>query len=129
MRKIIFSLPVTCSLLLVTFISPALAQTKKFEDVPGAVSDGVATLKGLEVIFFNIVAVSLAAAGIALFVILVIGGFKYLTAGGDQQAVQGARQTLTYAFIGFVVVVAAFLILRFVSVFTGVDVTIFRITQ
>lgn len=115
-----------------------LAQTRTFRPTgpspevvpptPGAAPD-VATLKGLETVFFNAVAVILALAGIALFIMLIIGGFKFMSAGGDQQKNQAARQTLTYAFIGFIVIVAAFLILRFVSVFTGVDVTIFKVTQ
>lgn len=123
------------------------AQTREFEEF-GGVAEGcaryffsfgplkfwclepisdVATIKGIEAIFSNIVAIALAVAGIALFIMLTVGGFKYLTSGGDQQATQSARQTLTYAFFGFVILVAAFLILRFISEFTGVDVTGFSI--
>lgn len=90
---------------------------------------GVATIKGLEAIFFNVVVVILGLAGIALFIMLIIGGFKYLTAGASQEQAQGARQTLTYAFIGFIIIVAAFLILLLIEQFTGVKVTIFRVTN
>ncbi|MBI4059093.1 hypothetical protein HY404_02510 [Candidatus Microgenomates bacterium] len=105
-----------------------LAQTK-LEDVPGATENGVATIKGLEVIFSNVVTIAIALAGIALFIMLISGGFKFLTAGGDKQGVEGAKQTLTYALIGFVVIISAFLILQFIKEFTGVDVTIFKVTQ
>lgn len=95
---------------------------------PEVVND-VATIKGVEAIFYNFVTVSLALAGIILFIMLVTGGFKYLTAGGNEDQVESARQTLTYAFFGFILAVAALLILRLIEQFTGVQVTIFRITH
>lgn len=105
-----------------------LAQTRPFR--PGEVEQGdVATLKGLEAVFENIISVALTLAGLALFIMLIVGGFQYLTSGGEAEQATKARKTLTYAFFGLVLVVAAFLILRFIEVFTGVEVTRFRITQ
>lgn len=89
----------------------------------------VATIKGLETIFYNLVAVSLALAGIVLFIMLLVGGFKYLTAGDNADQAQSARQTLTYGFLGFILIVAAFLILKLIEQFTGVPVTIFKVTN
>lgn len=89
----------------------------------------VATLEGLECLFRNIISVALTLAGLALFVMLIVGGFQYLTSGGEVEAATKARKTLTYAFFGLVLVVAAFLILRFIEVFTGVTLTEFKITQ
>ena len=60
--------------------------------------------KGLEAIF--------ALGGLVAFAYIIIGGFKYLTAGGDEKAIMGAKQTLTWAIIGLLVVVASFLILK-----------------
>jgi hypothetical protein len=56
------------------------------------------------------VQIALAAAGLIFFAMLFMGGLKYLTAGGDEKAAASARATLTQAFIGLVIVVAAFLI-------------------
>mgnify|MGYP001588610669 CR=1 FL=1 len=95
----------------------------------GEVKDGVATIKGLETIFFNLVAISLTLAGIVLFIMLVVGGFKYLTAGDNADSAQAARQTLTYGFFGFIIIISAFLILRLIEEFTGVPVTLFRVTN
>lgn len=111
-----------------------IAQTKPFQGpevttAPGQTTPDVATLKGLEAIFYNVIAVALAFTGIVLFIMLIMGGFKYMTAGADQQKNQAARQTLTYTFIGFIVIVAAFLILKLVEVFTRVPVTIFKVTN
>ncbi len=86
-----------------------------------------ATLQDLEVVFAKIISVVLGLAGIALFIMLIIGGFKFITAGGDPKAAEAAKKTLTYAIAGLVLIASAYLILRFINVFTGVDVVNFRI--
>jgi hypothetical protein len=58
---------------------------------------------------------------------ILVGGFKYLNAGGDKEAASKARLTLTYAFIGLIVAVSAWGILNILGTFLGVDFTIFRI--
>lgn len=89
----------------------------------------VATFKFFETVFGNVIQILLGLAGIVLFIMLLAGGFKYLTSGGDPKAVEGAKKTLTYAIGGMVLLAMAFLILRFIQEFTGVDVTKFRIYQ
>lgn len=80
---------------------------------------GVATLKGLEGIFENTLTAVLALAGIALFIMLVIGGFQFMTAGGDPKKVAGAWATLTHAIIGLILIALSYLILVFIKEFTG----------
>lgn len=49
--------------------------------------------------------------GIAITIIfLILGGIKYITARGDQKAAGEARNALTNAVIGFIVVIGAFTI-------------------
>lgn len=91
------------------------------------VSDGVPTLKCLEVVFARILQIFVSLAVLALFVMLVIGGFKYLTSGGDQKKTAEAQQTMTYAIAGIVLMVLAFLIFKLIENFTGVTVTKFEI--
>lgn len=93
------------------------------------IESGVPTLKFLETIFGNVVSAVLALAGIVLFVMFLVGGFRWLTSGGDPKAVEQARGTLSHAIAGLVILLLGFLLLRFISVITGVDVTIFRVTQ
>lgn len=90
---------------------------------------GVARLSDLEGVFGNVVSLLLGLAGIALFIMLVVGGFKYITAGGDPKGIDSAKKTLTYAIGGMVLIALGFLILQFIKQFTGVDVTQFRIFQ
>lgn len=51
-------------------------------------------------------------AGIALFIYLVLGAFQFLTSGGEPKAVEGARNKITNAIIGFVIIFTAFLLMK-----------------
>lgn len=53
-------------------------------------------------------------AGIAAVIMVMVGGFKMITASGDAQAVAGARKTVIGALIGLVVIVLARSIVLFV---------------
>ena len=49
--------------------------------------------------------------GIAVTIVfLILGGIQYITAKGDQKAAGAAREALTNAVIGFIVVIGAFTI-------------------
>ena len=91
--------------------------------------NNVATLRGFEGLFSNVVTNILALAAIVLFIMLLVGGFKFISAGGDPKAVEGAKKTLTYAVAGMVLIASAYLILRFINIFTGIDVVNFRVFQ
>lgn len=90
--------------------------------------DKIAQISDLQGIFQNIVQVILALAGIVFFFLLLTGGFKYITSGGDPKAVEGAQKTLTYAIGGLILIVLSYLFLVFIKQITGVDVTDFKIT-
>lgn len=87
------------------------------------------TLDKLGIVFENLVSALLALGGIVLFVMLLLGGFKYLTAGGDPKKAEEAKKTLTYAIGGLVLLVGSFLILQLIQDITGANVTEFSITR
>jgi hypothetical protein len=91
------------------------------------VSDGVATITGFECLYKNVLQVIVNIAGLVFFAMLIVGGFKYLTSGGDSKKVAAASSTLTMAVIGIIGVIASWLILLFIKNFTGIDVTQFTI--
>lgn len=93
----------------------------------GTLVGDVPTLSGLENIFGNVVGVALGFGGITLFIMMVVGGFRFMTAGGDSGKVQGAQKTLTYSIAGIVFMALSFLLLRFIGAFTNVDLTQFRV--
>lgn len=80
-----------------------------------------AQLTDLEGIFANVLQAAIALAGVALFIMLLVGGIKYITSGGDSKAAASAQQTITWAIIGIVLLASAYLILRLIANFTGID--------
>lgn len=86
-----------------------------------AASDGVATLSDLENMAKRLISTMGVLAGIALFVALVIGGFTFLFSGGDAKKLEKARNGITYAIIGIVVIAGAYLIIQLLAQFTGVE--------
>lgn len=92
---------------------------KTLENLGGPDKD-VATIQSAETLFSNLVTAIVSIAGIALFVMLLVGGFKFLFSAGDQKQLEEARGTITNAIMGLVVIVTAYLILRTIATFTGV---------
>ena len=78
-----------------------------------------ATFNDLNIVFESVVGTLLGLAGIILFIMLVAGGFKYITSGGDPKSVESAKKTLTSAIAGLVLTASAYLILRIIADFTG----------
>lgn len=83
----------------------------------------------MELVFVNVVRAAIALAGVVLFVLLLVGGIKYITSGGDPKATEGAQKTITYAIGGLILILLSYLILVLIHTITGVDVTKFVIYQ
>jgi hypothetical protein len=54
--------------------------------------------------------------GVAAIIMIMLGGFKYITSGGESGKVGNAKNTLVYALIGLAVAALAQLIVHFVLV-------------
>ncbi len=87
----------------------------------------VATIQGLECLFFNVLQVIAAIAGLVFFVMFISGGFKYLFSGNDDKKVAAAASTLTTAVIGLIGIIVSWLIVNLIQNFTGLNVTNFII--
>lgn len=105
------------------------AQVREFDRTQGEVfikeygdtTVQVASIKGIEVIISNILAVFTTIVGLAAFVMLLMGGFLYLTSGSNSKGTEAAKQTITYSIIGIVVALMAFFILQAIAAFTGAE--------
>lgn len=62
----------------------------------------------------SIINVALGFMGVIAVVILLIGGFKWMTAGGNEDKVSEAKKMLGYGVIGLVIVLAAWGVATFV---------------
>ena len=75
---------------------------------------GPSALKLIEII--NKIAWLLVLIGVgAGILVVIIGGIKYMTAGGDESKTGDARKFITYGILGFIIVVAAQFIICFVA--------------
>ncbi len=79
----------------------------------------------LQELFQRILNLSIALAFIALTVVLFVAGIKFITSGGEAKPLQSAGQSITWAILGILFLVLAWLILRLIESFTGVQVTQF----
>lgn len=61
-------------------------------------------------------------AFVLAFIFLLIGGIRWITAGGDEKGVAAARGMITSALIGLVIVLVAFAIIKLVETFFGVPI-------
>mgnify|MGYP001583836018 CR=1 FL=1 len=82
-----------------------------------------AKISDILIVVRNIIRLLAPVAGLAFFIMIIVGGYQFLTSGGDPKGVAQARSTLTYAIIGILLVVSAWLILVVIKEIAGVDVT------
>jgi hypothetical protein len=59
---------------------------------------------------------------IIFFFMLLFGGIKWLSSGGNPAQMENARKTITAAVVGLVIVFSIFVIIMFVNAMFGVDI-------
>jgi len=57
---------------------------------------------------------------VALFV-LIMGGIKWITSGGDREAMAKAQGTITAAIVGLIIVFSLYAVIRLIETFFGID--------
>lgn len=113
--------------LLFAFYHPTFAQPQALPTSAVAEAQGVVEIQALETVFGNILAIATSLAGFAAFVVLIAGGFKWMTSGGDPKKMEAAKGSVTYAFVGLACLILIWFILLFLEQFTGVKLTIFKL--
>ncbi len=120
--KKVFALVFVFFFLLAPF-SPARAQVTPGEFKQPCVASyatDVPTIQGLECVVANILATAITLVGIVAFVMFLIGGFQYLTAGANAKGVEQGKNSISFAILGLVVALASIMILNIISTLTGV---------
>jgi hypothetical protein len=85
------------------------------------VIDGVATIQGFQCLIGNVLSVAITLIGLAAFVMMIYGSFRYMLSGGNTKGIEDARHTITYAVVGIVLALSAYIILNLIAAFTGVE--------
>lgn len=104
------------------FFDPMVAAASPADDIcqgiggevgdDGCVQDnGGPSVQGIIGTVINILSI---IVGVVAVIMIIFGGFKYITAGGDSGKLTSARHTITYAIVGLVIVALAQFIVQFV---------------
>jgi hypothetical protein len=64
----------------------------------------------------------LVVVSLVFFFILVIGGLKWVTSGGDEKKVSAARAQITNALIGLAIVFASWAIMKLIETLFGIKI-------
>ncbi|MBR5389255.1 hypothetical protein IK146_01705 [Candidatus Saccharibacteria bacterium] len=78
------------------------------------VANGCAEAEPLENTVVRVVNAALYVAGILAVVMVIIGGVRYTTSGGNVNIVTKAKNTILYGIIGLVIAILAYAIVNFV---------------
>ncbi len=78
--------------------------------------------KDLGVMIGTLLQVAIIVSGLAAFAFLLLGGFQYVTSGGDKTQAEAARDKITYAIIGMVIIAAAYAGARVIETIFGVSI-------
>jgi uncharacterized membrane protein len=62
----------------------------------------------------KLIRIALGFLGIIAVVLLILGGFKWMTAGGNEDKVSEAKRTIGQAIIGLLIILASYSIAQFV---------------
>ncbi len=82
-------------------------------DSGGCSDKSSATLNNILRTVINILSV---VVGFVAVVMIMVGGFRYITSGGDSAKTASARSTIVYALIGIVIAMLAQVLVHFVLV-------------
>lgn len=89
------------------------------ETLEDITKEGVFTL--FNDLISTIIGLMTVVAGIYFLFLVIIAGYQWMTSGGDKAGMEAARNKLTYAVIGLVVVVAAFALISIIGTLMGID--------
>ncbi len=87
----------------------------------GTLSSDVATLQGIQCLIANVLGHILSFFGIIGFCMFIYGSVMLMLSRGQPNALETAKDTLTYAILGIILALSAFIIINLLSYFTGID--------
>lgn len=80
----------------------------------GGCNNSTATNDNFQALLTKVINIFTVVVGVIAVVMIIVGGLRYITSGGDTGRVGAAKTTIIYALVGLVVVALAQLIVHFV---------------
>ena len=69
---------------------------------------------GADGILANVINLLLTIIGVVAVIMIIVGGIRYTTSGGDSGQINSARDTIIYAVVGLVLAIMAFALVNWV---------------
>jgi hypothetical protein len=82
--------------------------------VETAYNAGTGSATDLRVFVANVVKVFLSLLGLIFLIIIIWGGYQWMTAGGNEDNVKTAKSRIKNGIIGFIIILASYAIVDFV---------------
>jgi hypothetical protein len=83
-------------------------------DVSGTATCGTEGTTRVQGIIESIINIFSIIVGVVAVIMIIYGGFQYISSGGDSSKIGTAKNTIIYAVIGLVIVALAQFVVRFV---------------
>ncbi|HSX46179.1 MAG TPA: pilin [Candidatus Saccharimonadia bacterium] len=119
MRRLILNIIVALSLAIPVLATPlpafacAAGNSSEGQTLQGINQSGCDD-KGVQKVIHAAVNILSLVVGALAVIMIILAGFKYITSGGEQQAVANAKSTLVYALVGVAVAALAQILVHFV---------------
>ena len=104
---------------LVSIFSLSMMTNVAMAQVSVPVTMGVTFGLGTQNLYFTLVGivnVLLNFLGLIALIVILIGGFRWMLSGGNEEKVAGARQSIIAGIIGLIIILSAFALIQFVIV-------------
>ena len=66
-------------------------------------------------VIFDVIDIALAVVALISVLFLIIGGYRYVTAGGNEESQESAKKTMTNAIVGLAIVILSFVIVNVIA--------------
>ncbi len=98
-----------------------LSATSTLAAAPGAITQPKGYSTDIGVFVGWVLTVVMVIAILLVLLYLVLGGIEWITSGGDKGKTEGARNKITAAIIGIIILAAAYALASFVAYIFGFD--------
>lgn len=82
-------------------------------------TDAAEAFKAFATVISNVIGVLTVVAGLWFGFQLIIGAYAWMSSGGDKAQLEGARNRITHAFLGLIIVVASIAVIGVFGKFLG----------
>lgn len=101
-------------------VRPAFAQVQNDETIN--INTDIFKIRSIADLIRIIINMIMIVAGILVFGFMLFGGIQYISSGGDKLQAQQARDKITYAIIGLIIIVAAYAVTKVMELVFGINV-------